>query len=1273
MKSTYRFATDFPLCFIFVLFLVNTAVAQKQANIWHFGSGCVLDFSSGAPVNIPGSQMTTSEGCASYCDKAGNFLFYTNGGGREPAFSGQDGGHIWNRNNAVMYDMQGTQGGGFSSAQSAVIFEAPGQDSVYYVFTMDEIEFDVGASPATSASQPGGRGLSYFTVDMRLNGGLGGVVLADQRVYTPSYEGLCAVRNGNKNDYWVLINQDSTGLGVYSVNSSGVTLNNVYTTAGGSGNSTIKASPNGEYVATNFVTIPGVSGAHFVVQFNDVTGQLSNPIALPSQSISYSEFSPNSRYLYTLEQDTNNFQQFIKRYDLQSPNIPSSVAVISALSNPGNTSSYNLQLAPDGNIYFVTLDFGNSTTTISRIKCPNSPNPTVEFNLFTYSISNALFFVGLPNFPAWLFENYDQTFVELGADTLELCGNTQSFTLDAQNPGATYLWSTGATTQTITVNSPGTYSVIVNGACGTGADEVVIASCSPPPFSVNCDTSGNWLFFGNYDGGKLSIIVDQNIPNLKIGITTYEPVDVTFSGAFVNNITDVYYAGFNSFYNNNHCGFPISTSSFSGINPALVTVAVTPPVNIISPPNPNNLLNQPNGWNTGVICVFSCDVNTYQGGCNTIDQVLDVFQRRFGGSLRGLTVQYCCWSDSTPYRVSGVSGSCCISSSGIASIDYPQGILCAGGGQITPLVQGDQSGTFYSTVPGLVIDPATGTIDLTGSTQGTYPIIYSIAANCSVYIYQDTVVIGNANTLAADTVTACDNYIAADGTLLTASGQYTITIPNAAGCDSIIYLTLTITGGSNAQPIIANACNSYTAPWGTAYTQSGIYTDTLTTAGGCDSIVTVDLTITNTVITPAIIASACNSYLSPWGSVYTQSGTFSDTLLTSNGCDSIVSVILTIGNTIVSPVISVTECSSYTAPWGTLYSQSGTYTDTLQTANGCDSIITVNLTITGSVTGPPVTATTCNSYIAPSGEVYTQSGTYVDTLSTVAGCDSFIVLNLTIGSSIIAAPVNASGCDSYTSSWGAVYTQSGTYTDTLTTSNGCDSIITLNLTIGTTIASPTITASACGNYTAPWGTNYSQSGIYYDTLNTAAGCDSINSLNLTVYDEPLLSISTGGLSTFINIGDSIGLTATGANNYQWTPATGLSCTSCPSPVAAPQQTITYVVNATDSNGCSSSTSITITVDTRCNELFIPTIFSPNETGPAANENWCLLSNCIVSVSLAVYDRWGQLIFRTTNPSECWNGKKDGKDVPAGVYAFRALVLQSNGQEIERSGTITLVR
>ena len=270
----------FFLMMLMMPFMLQFSYAQQQANIWHFGDSVSLDFTSGVPVQVQGSSLWSVEGSASYSDAAGNLLFYTNGGGREPLLSGQDAGHIWNSNNAVMYDMQGVEGGGFSSKQSSVAFEAPGQAGVYYLFTMDELEFDLGASPAINAAQPNGRGLRYFKIDMSQNNGLGAVVSANQPVYEPSAEGLCAIKHANGVDYWVLINQDPTGIGVYSVTSAGVSLAGVYNFPFLLiGLQAIKASPKGDYVLAQ-LSLSAFSGNPHLYQFNNSTGVLSNPILL---------------------------------------------------------------------------------------------------------------------------------------------------------------------------------------------------------------------------------------------------------------------------------------------------------------------------------------------------------------------------------------------------------------------------------------------------------------------------------------------------------------------------------------------------------------------------------------------------------------------------------------------------------------------------------------------------------------------------------------------------------------------------------------------------------------------------------------------------------------------------------------------------------------------------------------------------------------------------------------------------------------------------------
>lgn len=107
------------------------------------------------------------------------------------------------------------------------------------------------------------------------------------------------------------------------------------------------------------------------------------------------------------------------------------------------------------------------------------------------------------------------------------------------------------------------------------------------------------------------------------------------------------------------------------------------------------------------------------------------------------------------------------------------------------------------------------------------------------------------NTSATISATECDTYTAPDGATYTSTGTYTATIPNAQGCDSVITINLTI-NNSTTFALSDNACGSYTFN-GTTYTTSGTYTETLTNAVGCDSIIVLTLDITPTPLAPLVM------------------------------------------------------------------------------------------------------------------------------------------------------------------------------------------------------------------------------------------------------------------------------------------------------------------------------------------------------------------------------------------------------------------------------------
>lgn len=134
----------------------------------------------------------------------------------------------------------------------------------------------------------------------------------------------------------------------------------------------------------------------------------------------------------------------------------------------------------------------------------------------------------------------------------------------------------------------------------------------------------------------------------------------------------------------------------------------------------------------------------------------------------------------------------------------------------------------------------------------------------------------------------------------------------------------------------------------------------------------------------------------------------------------------------------------------------------------------------------------------------------------------------------------------------------------------------------------------------------------------------------------------------------------------------MSCNDCSNPTAGPDQTITYLITGTDPTGCEGVASITIFVEQVCDAFFVPNIFSPNGTGPEANNTLCIAGECIQDLKYQVFNRWGELIFETTDTSICWDGKFRGEPVGSGIYAYKLNAVLSNGTVVERSGSLTVV-
>ena len=324
-------------------------------------------------------------------------------------------------------------------------------------------------------------------------------------------------------------------------------------------------------------------------------------------------------------------------------------------------------------------------------------------------------------------------------------------------------------------------------------------------------------------------------------------------------------------------------------------------------------------------------------------------------------------------------------------------------------------------------------------------------------------------------------------------------------------------GGNNGSATVSGTGgNGLTYAWspsgGTAATATalatGFYTCTVTNI--CGNSGTVPVTITQ----PAAITSSQSPTVCAGGSVtvggntYTANGTYVDVLTAINGCDSTVTTNLT-----VSPAITSTQSPTVCAGGsvtvgGNTYTTSGTYVDILTAVSGCDSTVTTNLTVNPAIASSQSPVVCAGGSVTVGGNTYTTSGTYVDVFIAINGCDSTVTTNLTVNPAI-ASSQTLTVCAGGSVTVGLnTYTASGTYIDVLTAVGGCDSTVTTNLTVlgaidvTTSLSGVTISSNQngatyqwidCGNANAPIAGATSQS--YTPTVNgsyavivTLSGC-----------------------------------------------------------------------------------------------------------------------------------------------------------------------------------------
>lgn len=583
------------------------------------------------------------------------------------------------------------------------------------------------------------------------------------------------------------------------------------------------------------------------------------------------------------------------------------------------------------------------------------------------------------------------------------------------------------------------------------------------------------------------------------------------------------------------------------------------------------------------------------------------------------------------------------------------------------------------------------------------------------------------NSLSAGTYTV---YVSHSGNCID-SATVTITQPSSAlnaSISSFNNTSCTANTGS-ATVSVSGGTSPYTYSWspsgGNAATANnlgvGTYTVTVTDNNGCQDTAMVNIgTINGPVISNVqqtnvtcfglsngsasiTVSAGTPPYTYNWspsgGNAATanglSAGTYTVTVQDDAGCSATYTFNITQPNVLLASVNSITpaDCgvsngsasinvsggtAPYTYSWSPIGGNAssannlpaGTYIVTVTDDNGCQD--TVNIIIT-TVGGPTINVVTLNNVTCNGGN----DGSITVSASGTTPPYSYS-WSPTGGNNATASNLNA-----------------GTYTVTVTDSLGCVSSQSFTIIQPNPIVpNANITPATCGNNdgavilsasggVGPYsfqlnpgnlnGNNISNltAGIYNLTVTDSNNCTVSGTITIPVTGS--LSVNISPLTAEIFQGDSVQLIANSQSTYtySWTPPTGLSCTNCPNPVASPNQSTVYYVTVSDGSGCIGTDSIFIKVDIKCGEVFFPTIFSPNDDG--VNDLQCVFGNCIKSIYWAVYSRWGEKIFETSDPKACWDGKFKGKLMNTGVYVYKLRAVLLNGDIVEQQGNFTITR
>lgn len=597
------------------------------------------------------------------------------------------------------------------------------------------------------------------------------------------------------------------------------------------------------------------------------------------------------------------------------------------------------------------------------------------------------------------------------------------------------------------------------------------------------------------------------------------------------------------------------------------------------------------------------------------------------------------------------------------SIAYSSNSFCQMAANQTPTITGTSGGSFSSSPAGLAINASSGMVNLGSSAANTYTVTYATPGSCSLSTTY-TLVINPSPTITVNSGTMC----AGSSTVLSATGASSFSWSPGTNLNS--------TTGSS---VIANP------------TTTTIYTITGTTAG-CSGTSTSTISINSSLslsVTDATICAGASTVITASGatsytwstSATTPSISVSPTVNTNYtvtgsaaGCTGTTTAFITVNPNPVIAVNNPTICSGTSVVLSTFGATSyswntGETTSSISVTPAVTSIYTVTGTYNGCSTSQTATVSvnqmpsiSVNSPTICSG----QTAVLTATPNVSGGTYQWLPNN--------QSTANISESPNTTTEYTVTYTANGCGVAATTTIVVKQSP---NISVNSTSVCPnqsailTATPSLAGG-TYAWTPSISStfsvtdapsSTTPYSVLYTVNGCTATATGSIIVFPNPVLVLTPS--ATTISPTETITISASGGVTYVWsTGNTGPVITENPS------QTTTYCATVTANTGCISNTCIEIIVVSE-STLYIPNVFTPN--GDGVNDVYYTPGQNLVDYDLKIFNRWGQMLFHSTDPLKGWDGNFGGKIIPDGTYVYLIRATGADNIIYNKSGHITVIQ